>query len=708
MLFSGELDEENVMCDIAADDDEDALLINVSIGGGLTAPELVVPASLGRQLSATSGDDNTGVIPALLSRLAVLETGADGKCEAVVLGLDSSSPIPLPRRVLSFVPPPATSSFAGDALSFPKLTSAEAVAKTIADCASVTISGFNGSTHPELLTLALAARFARETRPRDLTLLVGIGQGDRRGRGLDALAQRGLLRRLIFSHLGTCPLLQSFVRDGLVEAFNLPLGVFSQLLRCAPHPYVSRVGLNTDHDPRTRGCAANDRSLPGTVGVAPVVEPAFCDGGGGDTGGGDAGGGDGGDNSKGSGKLLRYLPLAPDVALLRGTVADERGNISMEDEPVLADVLAQANNVRGRGGRVYFQVLRLRRVSEGEPPLERVDVPGCLVDGIVLAPPDMHWQTFASPDTNRLFTPNTTGGEGNRGVATKWPALAAGSWRRVVASRAAIELRAGETVNLGLGCPEKVAQVLDECGQLAGITLTTEAGTVGGLPQSGLNFGCATHPDMVCSTATMFDCYDGGMLDVTVLGMGEIDRGNVNVGRFPNGKLTGVGGFPHIALAAKRLVVFAGRHCAAGKARKFVERVESVSVSLKELRAPRVLVVTERCVLEAYSTQEGQKSGEGWRLLEVAKGEDVKAVLASIPWDVRYNEGRGAPSEVPMMPAAVFAAPFRGVAVVRETEGGGGEEKVVEADRSKHDAEETVATAVRDVAAATTNAWEEG
>ena len=285
-----------------------------------------------------------------------------------------------------------------------------------------------------------------------------------------------------------------------------------------------------------------------------------------------------------------------------------------------------------------------------------------------------------------------------------------------MASRAAIELRAGETVNLGLGCPEKVAQVLDECGQLAGITLTTEAGTVGGLPQSGLNFGCAIRPDMVCSTATMFDCYDGGMLDVTVLGMGEIDRGNVNVGRFPNGKVTGVGGFPHIALAAKRLVVFAGRHCAAGKARKFVERVESVSVSLKELSAPRVLVVTERCVLEAYSTQEGQKSGEGWRLLEVAKGEDVKAILASIPWDVRYNEGpRGAPSKVPMMPAAVFAAPFRGVAVVRETEGEEGEEgeeKVVEADRSKGarkpDAEETVATAARDVATATTNAWEEG
>jgi propionate CoA-transferase len=196
-------------------------------------------------------------------------------------------------------------------------------------------------------------------------------------------------------------------------------------------------------------------------------------------------------------------------------------------------------------------------------------------------------------------------------------------------------------VNLGLGAPEKVAQVLDEAGLLGGITLSTEAGTIGGRPASGLLFGAATHPDMVVSTATMFDMYDQGFLDVTVLGMGQIDRHSVNVGRF-QGRFPGVGGFPNIAIAAKRLAVFVGRH-RADASPKFVEEVESVSVCLEEVKAPRILIVTERCVLEWGK--------DAVVLLEVAPGETVESVASSIPWQIEVKESK-------QMAEEVFREPF--------------------------------------------------
>jgi propionate CoA-transferase len=270
-----------------------------------------------------------------------------------------------------------------------------------------------------------------------------------------------------------------------------------------------------------------------------------------------------------------------------------------------------------------------------QEPLSAIDVPACLVDGIVVATSEHHWQHFGSPRTSPLLRSPAT-----QEVKPVWPGLPLG-WRRVVASRAALELRQGETVNLGLGAPEKVAQVLDEAGLLGGITLSTEAGTIGGRPASGLLFGAATHPDMVVSTATMFDMYDQGFLDVTVLGMGQIDRRSVNVGRF-QGRFPGVGGFPNIAIAAKRLVIFVGRH-RADASPKFVEEVESVSVCLEEVKAPRILIVTERCVLEWGK--------DTVVLLEMAPGETVESVASSIPWQIDVSGSK-------QMAEEVFREPF--------------------------------------------------
>ena len=384
----------------------------------------------------------------------------------------------------------------------------------------------------------------------------------------------------------------------------MPLGVVSQLFRSSPHPTVSSVGVRTDHDPSVRGCAVNERSLR----AMPAVVEANGDG------------------------LLKYLPVAADVALLRGTVADSAGNISLEDEALVADVFAQASHCHCRGGKVYVQVLRM-----SEKPLTAVDIPASLVDGIVLATAEQHWQTFASPETSpSLRRPATCKAEAT------WPALAAG-WRRAVASRAALELRTGEVCNLGLGAPEKVAQVLDEAGLLSGFTLSTEAGTIGGRPASGLLFGAADHPDMVVPTHTMFDLYDQGFLDVTVLGMGQVDRHSVNVGRF-QGRFPGVGGFPNIAIAAKRLVMFVGRHRADDASPKFVEEVESISVCLEEIKAPRILIITEVCVLE-------WRKGGNVKLLEIAPGATAESVASTIPWEVETDG-------CVEIAAEVFSVPF--------------------------------------------------
>jgi len=477
----------------------------------------------------------------------------------------------------------------------PKYITAHHVAQSIASSSYLIVGGFNGAGHPEELTLALAHLHETTAAPTNLHLLTGVAQGNKRGRGLDALASPTLLSAITFSHLGTCPLLQSLVHANTVTAHNLPLGVFSQLIRSSPKPLLSHVGRNTDHDPRYKGCLVN---TPSTL-PPPIVHLA----------------------AKG---LLSYNPLHADVALLRGTFADGFGNVSLCDEAVRADTLATAAMVSGRGGRVYFQVKGFKK------RLEVTDVPGFFVTGVVVvSKPEYHWKTFAGEES--AGSESAGSGSACETVRDEYPALPAG-WRRRVATRAAAELRKGETVNLGLGAPEKIAQVLHEQGTLKDIVLSTEAGTIGGLPLSGLRFGTAREPDLMCQTSEIFDYYDGGMLDVAVLGLGQMDRNCLNVGKFA-GRVTGVGGFAHIAVAAKRLLVFVGRHYADGDdeermGSKFVEKVESISVDLQSCKAKTVLVVTERCVLQ-WEREPGLV-----KLLEVVDDQKIDAVKRSLPFEV--------------------------------------------------------------------------
>ncbi|WP_299357957.1 acyl CoA:acetate/3-ketoacid CoA transferase [uncultured Paracoccus sp.] len=463
---------------------------------------------------------------------------------------------------------------------------------------TVTTSGFVGAGVPDALLKALGDRFAEEGEPRDLTLLFAAGQGDGKGRGLDRLSAPGQVRRIVGGHWGLIPQLGARALKGEIEGWNFPQGVISHLYRdiAAGKPgTITHVGLETFVDPRNGGgrisAAAQDELIElMTIGG---VERLF------------------------------YHAMPIHVALLRGSTADERGNITMEREALILDNLAQAMAAHNSGGVVIVQV---SDVAAGGSLCPRdVVIPAALVDAVVVAPPELHPQTYAT-QYNRHFT-------GRYKAPADTGAPLPLTDRKVIARRAAFELPVGGVVNLGIGMPEGVAAVAAEEGLLSHVTLTAEPGVIGGQPASGLDFGAAVNTDAIIAQNQQFDFYDGGGLGLACLGMAEVDRdGSVNVSRF-GPKLAGAGGFINISQNARHLV-FTGtfttgglsvepgdgqlRILSEGRGRKFAATVEQVTFSgprARRLRQP-VLYVTERCVFRLEP--------EGLRLIEVAPGIDIE------------------------------------------------------------------------------------
>lgn len=479
-----------------------------------------------------------------------------------------------------------------------KIISAADCARLVNDGDTLTTSGFVGIGVPDGLLAALETRFAEEGRPRGCRLLFAAGQGDGKTRGLNRLAGDGLLARVVGGHWGLIPKVGALAVEGRIEAYNLPQGVISHLYRdiAAGRPgTLTHVGLGTFVDPRNGGGKINDVTTEDLVEVMRI---------------------------RGDEKLF-YHAMPVHVALLRGTTADEVGNITMEREALILDNLAQAMAVKNSGGVVIVQVERIAKRRTLSP--REVVLPSALVDAVVVAEPEHHPQTYATE-----YSPYFTGRVRAPDGATAPMALDA---RKIIARRCAFELPINGIVNLGIGMPEGVAAVAGEEGLLDHLTLTAEPGVVGGQPASGLDFGAAVNTDAVISQNQQFDFYDGGGLDMACLGMAEADAaGNVNVSRFGS-RLAGAGGFINISQNA-RAVVFAGTFTAGGldvaveeerlairtegRAQKFHQQVQQITFSGARARetGQKVLYVTERCVFEAREA--------GMTLIEIAPGTDLE------------------------------------------------------------------------------------
>jgi len=479
-----------------------------------------------------------------------------------------------------------------------KVVTAEQAIALVKNGDVVCTTGFVQSCIPEMLHATLEKRYVETQEPKGLTLIMCAGAGDSKGLGTGRLHHEGLLSRVIAANFGRMPKVAEAAQKDKIQGYNLPQGIISKLYRsCASgsRGLFSKVGLHTYVDPRHGGGKVNAVTTEDIVKLVEVEGEEW----------------------------LFYKATPIDVALIRATSADPFGNLSMEKEALTLDCLAQAMAAHNNGGIVIAQVERV--VAHGSLKPKDVRVPGILVDCVVVAdPPEMHRMNYGVH-----YNPALSGAI--RVPVDHIPRMALDE-RKIIARRAAFELPLNGAINLGVGAPDGVASVAAEEQVTPFLTMTTEAGAIGGVLAGGSSFGSSANADSVVDQNQMFDFYHGGGLDLTCLGVAEVDeKGNVNTSRF-GGKLNGCGGFIDISQNS-RAVVFAGTFTAGGlevavedgklrivkegRARKFVRAVEQITFSgpYAASKSQPVLYVTERCVFHL--------TPGGLELIEVAPGIDI-------------------------------------------------------------------------------------
>lgn len=463
--------------------------------------------------------------------------------------------------------------------------------------------GGSGGGHavPEALIAALQDRYLDKKEPRDITLLHPVGLGDMVDQGVNRLAYPELLKRIVTGALVNTPAIQEMAKNDQVEAYTLPQGALSQLMRemAAGRPgLISHVGLHTFVDPRQDGGRQSKSAVEDLVEVVEIAGREW----------------------------LFYKPFKVDIAFLRGTTSDERGNITMEHEAVFGEMLSMAQATKRNGGVVIVQVERLAQNNALDP--KQVKIPGMLVDLVVVDPNQK--QTYLMD-----YSPSYAGEL--RVPLSEIKALPFGP-RKVIARRAAMELFPGAICNLGAGVSTGIANVAVEEGFLDQIILTNEQGLIGGAPASGSDAGAALNYDAMIDQPYQFDFYDGGGLDLAFLSFAQVDaQGSVNVSRFGE-KVIGIGGFQNISQNGKK-VIFSGTFTAGGlsitwekgqaviqqegRFGKFLEQLDQISFNGKYAyeSGQQIIFITERAVFTRVP--------RGLELVEVAPGIDVeKDILA--------------------------------------------------------------------------------
>ena len=479
-----------------------------------------------------------------------------------------------------------------------KFLTADEAAAMIEDGAVIGLTGGGGGlVEASALHAAVERRFLASGHPRNLTCIHALGIGDRQERGMNRFAHVGMTSRVIGGHWVWSPRMQQMARDNEIEAYVLPGGVIMQLMRevAAGRPgLITHVGLGTFVDPRLDSGRMNEAAKQNLTEIITI---------------------DGRD-------YLRYLPVPVTVALLRGSYADEDGNISLEEEPANLDIYAIAAAAHNSGGKVIFQVRG--KVPRHSMKAREVRIPAPLVDAVVV------------DETQRqgydvVYDAALSGQDRRDDLASPQPGF---SSRLVIARRAQQELYENAVINFGFGIPDQIAKLIDRDGHAARYFQTIEHGTYGGKLMDGDLFGYAMNPSCMIDGPSQFDFYSGGGLDIAFLGFGEIDAaGNVNVSKL-GGNTVGPGGFIDIAQNARK-VVFCGtfdtggtrletgdgtlRVTSHGRIRKLVEKVDQITFSGPQasVQGQHVIYVTERAVFEL---REG-----GVHLVEIAPGIDLQA-----------------------------------------------------------------------------------
>ena len=509
-----------------------------------------------------------------------------------------------------------------------KITADEA-ARLIEDGDAILISGSGGGhAVPEALLAAVERRFLAEAKPRDLTSVSVVGVGDRASLGATHLAHEGLLRRAITSALVDSPGLVRLAAENKIEAYTLPQGVLSQLMRdmAAGRPgLVTKTGLHSFVDPRQQGARQSPRTPADFVEVIEL----------------------------GGEEWLLFKPIPVSAAFLRGTTADEDGNVTMEEEAVLGEMLAMAQATRRAGGIVIVQVKRMAK--RGTLHGKDVRIPGILVDFVVVdAQQSQTYATYYDPSySGELRIPHDD-----------IRPLPFGP-RKVMVRRAAMELFPGAICNLGAGVSTGLSTIAAEEGLLDAAILTNEQGIIGGAPITGRDSGGGQNFAAMIEQPAQFDFYDGGGLDLAFLSFAEVDpEGNVNVSRFGD-RIIGVGGFINISQNAK-CVIFSGTLTAGdldvtwedgrtvirkeGRHKKFVPALEQVCYNAKmgRERGQRALFVTERAVFRV--------GPNGVELIEIAPGLDAERdVIAHMGFRPAVS------SDLKAMDARIFRAGLMGL-----------------------------------------------
>lgn len=506
-------------------------------------------------------------------------------------------------------------------------------AKLIPDDATIALEGFLGADVAEEMLRAIRKRFDDEGHPRQLEIWHASGIGDGDAKGTNNLAAKGLLRRIVGGHWGLAPKLEPLVAENDFEAYNFPQGVLSQIFRdSAAHKpiQISRVGLGTFVDPDVEGGKLNDAAKAHDL--VSKIQVHGQD-------------------------YLAYEVPKPNVAILLGTFADEDGNITFDDEPLTLESTSIAMAAHNNGGKVFVQVKRVLKAGSMKP--KDIRIPGLLVDYVV-----------ETADEKMTMQSNTT--QYNPDYVDQSVIKPAGAInvpldaKKVIARRAAMfKNDSDEIVNYGIGkYPETVSLILKEEGAAENITTTVEPGTFGGVPMGGGDFGCAIGPESTIDQPYMFDFYDGGGIDITFLGLAELDhKGNINVSKF-GPKIAGTGGFVNITQNTPT-VVYTGTFTASGlkeevkngklniiqegKRDKLVADVEQITFSgpVAHENKQNVYYVTERAVFQLVDG--------GIELIEIAPGVDLqKDVLDHMGFTPKISDN------LRLMDARIFSEPLMG------------------------------------------------